>query len=204
MLWKHILIAFSTRSHFFAMKFVVFALSCCSMLNHVSLEDLPPPCFSEIYCYGRIIDSVMKNRIFNDSKTFVDLKLKNYPNETLKLFDEFMVKFNDKPTTDQLLEWVEENFDPTGSEMESWKPLDHKQNLQVYNRISDLKFKKFASDLNNIWIELSRKMKDEVKVSCRRINYRAIIADFLRSRTIPSCLQSFMFRTRLSSLAVDF
>lgn len=107
----------------------------------------------------------MVNHIFNDSKTFVDLKLKLTPNETLKLFDGFMNKVNNTPTKDQLHAWVEENFDPTGSELESWIPVDHKRNLEVYNRIRDKKFKKFASDLNDIWIELSRKMKDEVKVS---------------------------------------
>lgn len=107
----------------------------------------------------------MSNHIFNDSKTFVDLKLKKPPNETLKLFDEFMIKFNDKPTKDQLQDWVNTNFDPTGSELESWKPTDHKKNLEVFNRIKDKNFKKFASDLNDIWIELSRKMKEEVKVS---------------------------------------
>lgn len=107
----------------------------------------------------------MASHIYNDSKTFVDLKLKQAPNATLKSFDEFMVKVNNTPTKDLLEAWVDENFDPTGSELERWIPVDHKKNLEVYNRIRDKNFKKFASDLNDIWIELSRKMKDEVKVS---------------------------------------
>lgn len=114
----------------------------------------------------------MTNHLFNDSKTFVDLKLKRSPNETLKLFDDFMTKFNDKPTKDQLESWVKDNFDPEGSELEMWTPVDHKKNLEVYNRIKDKNFKKFASDLNDIWIELSRRMTDEVKVSsvCERLS----------------------------------
>lgn len=107
----------------------------------------------------------MKYHIFNDSKTYVDLKLKKAPNETLKNFDEFMLKFSNEPTKDQLQAWVEENFDPKGSELENWKPEDHKDSLEVQDRISDKNLKQFASDLNNVWIELSRKMKDEVKVS---------------------------------------
>lgn len=107
----------------------------------------------------------MSNHIFNDSKTYVDLKLKQPPEETLKLFDLFMAKFNNQPTKDQLQAWVEENFDPKGSELENWVPVDgNKQNIEVYNRIADKNFKQFAKDLNKIWVELSRKMKDEVKV----------------------------------------
>lgn len=155
------------------MNLALFAFACSVAFSLVlSAEDLPPPCFSEIYCYGRIIDSVMTNHLFNDSKTFVDLKLKRSPNETLKLFDDFMTKFNDKPTKDQLESWVKDNFDPEGSELEMWTPVDHKKNLEVYNRIKDKNFKKFASDLNDIWIELSRRMTDEVKVSsvCERFS----------------------------------
>lgn len=129
------------------------------------IGELPPPCFSEIYCYGRIIDIVMSKHIFNDSKTFVDLALKKPPNETLKSFDDFMLQVNNEPTTKQLELWVDINFNPKGSELEVWKPIDFKPKLEVFNRIKDESFKKFASDLNEIWIELSRKMKDEVKVS---------------------------------------
>lgn len=147
------------------MKLLLFVFACGVHVNSFVLEDLPPPCSSEIYCYGRIIDSVMSNHIFNDSKTYVDLKLKQPPEETLKLFDLFMAKFNNQPTKDQLQAWVEENFDPKGSELENWVPVDgNKQNIEVYNRIADKNFKQFAKDLNKIWVELSRKMKDEVKV----------------------------------------
>jgi alpha,alpha-trehalase len=132
-------------------------------------EDLPPPCPSEIYCHGRIIDAVMSKHIFNDSKIYVDLKLKKPPNETLKSFDDFMATVNNVPSQDQLQNWVESNFEPPGSELENHKPVDHKNNIELYNRISDKRFKKFASDLNDIWVELCRKMKVEVEVSSKTI-----------------------------------
>lgn len=147
------------------MKNLLFLFTCVAVNNLVLSEDSPPPCPSEIYCHGRIIDNVMKAHIFNDSKTFVDLKLKKTPKETLELFDAFMLKVSNTPTQDQLQAWVEENFDPTGSELENWEPVDHKTRIELYNKIADKNFKTFARDLNNIWLELSRKMKDEVKVS---------------------------------------
>jgi alpha,alpha-trehalase len=146
------------------MKFWCFLTWLCFVVSCHG-EDLPPPCASEIYCHGRLIDFVMKNRIFNDSKTYVDLKLKKSPDDTLKLFDEFMLNVNNTPSQDELQKWVENNFDPAGSELEPHKPEDHKDNIELYNRINDKNFKKFARDLNAIWIELCRKMKTEVEVS---------------------------------------
>ena len=110
----------------------------------------------------------MKLHIFKDSKTYVDLKLKQPPNVTLELFDNFMTKVGNQPNQDQLETWINENFDPPGTELENWTPLDHKTDIELYNRIEDKNLKKFASDLNNIWIELSRKMSNEVKVSWGR------------------------------------
>lgn len=107
----------------------------------------------------------MKAHIFNDSKTYVDLKLKKPPKDTLERFDEFMLKVDNQPTQNQLQAWVEDNFDPMGSELEHWEPIDQKTDIELYNKIADDNFKGFASDLNKIWSELSRKMKDEVKVS---------------------------------------
>lgn len=103
-------------------------------------------------------------RIFHDSKTFVDLKLKKPPNETLEAFNDFMDKFNGTPTENELKMWVDDNFDPAGSEMMKVNPEDFKPQPAVLNRIADVNYKKFASDLNYLWIELCRKIKDDVKV----------------------------------------
>jgi len=139
-------------------------------------EKLPPPCFSEIYCYGRVIDTVMKAHIFNDSKTYVDLKLKQPTAETLLSFDVFMTQVNSTPTKEQLQHWVDLSFDDKGSELEEWTPVDHKTDIAVIKRIRDPVFKQFAQSLNDIWLELSRKMKDEVKdeVSCSGLVFRRI------------------------------
>lgn len=102
-------------------------------------------------------------RIYNDSKTFVDMKLKQSPDETLKVFDEFMAKFTDRqPTKDELQEWVEQNFEERGTEFETWIPDDHTKSPAILNKIADKQLKAFAADLNGIWLELGRKMTKDV------------------------------------------
>jgi alpha,alpha-trehalase len=116
----------------------------------------------EIYCHGRLLDTVQMSRIFADSKHFVDMKLKVSPDETLKIFDDFMHKHNNAPTQDQIANWVNANFDPPGSEFEKWIPSDFKKNPKILDLIKDKDYRQFASDLNEIWLQLGRKMKKEV------------------------------------------
>lgn len=117
-----------------------------------------------MYCHGRLLETVQMSRIYNDSKTFVDMKLKQSPDITLKLFDDFMQKFTERqPTKDEIQEWVESNFDPRGSEFEAWIPDDFKKDPEILNKINDKALQKFAQDLNGIWLDLGRKMKKDVK-----------------------------------------
>lgn len=102
-------------------------------------------------------------RIYNDSKTFVDMKLKQSPDVTLVLFDEFMAKLNRAPTREEIKDWVEQNFEKSGTEFEKWIPDDYTKNPAILNKINDKEFRNFAQNLNNIWLELGRKMKKEVK-----------------------------------------
>ena len=41
-------------------------------------------------------------RVFNESKTFVDMKQRQPPNETLQLFEEFMAQTGRNPSRDQV------------------------------------------------------------------------------------------------------
>jgi alpha,alpha-trehalase len=102
-------------------------------------------------------------RIFDDSKTFVDMKMKESPEITLNLFDEFMKKHNNGPTRDDIKTWVNQTFEPRGSEFENWTPDDYKKNPAILSKIKDKEFRNFAQALNDIWLELGRKMKKEIK-----------------------------------------
>lgn len=118
----------------------------------------------EIFCHGKLLETVSMAHIYNDSKTFVDMKLRKSPDETLKLFNDFMAQhLNGTPSKDEMQAWVESNFDPSGSEFENWIPDDFTKTPEFLNRINDKDLKDFASNLNAIWLELGRKMKNDVK-----------------------------------------
>lgn len=102
-------------------------------------------------------------RIYEDSKTFVDMKLKRPPNETLQRFDEFMTKWHQKPDKFNVINFVNDNFEEAGLEFENWDPVDWTPNPRFVDRIKDDEFKKWCLTLNRIWKDLGRKMKAEVK-----------------------------------------
>ena len=42
-------------------------------------------CYSEIYCHGKLLETVQMSGLFRDSKTFVDMKLRYSPGECFDL-----------------------------------------------------------------------------------------------------------------------
>ncbi|XP_045488241.1 trehalase isoform X1 [Pieris rapae] len=126
-------------------------------------SNLPPTCDSTIYCHGPLLDTVQMAGLYNDSKTFVDMKMKFSPKITMDRFHEMMNRTGSRPTKADISEFVKANFDPEGSEFEEWKPTDWKDNPAFLEKIKDPLLHQWASDLNKLWLELGRKMKDEVK-----------------------------------------
>jgi len=66
---------------------------------------------SEVYCHGRLLHTVQMAQLFDDSKTFVDMKLKLKPTETIERFEDFMLQNNDQPTRKQIEEFVNDHFE---------------------------------------------------------------------------------------------
>lgn len=94
------------------------------------------------------------------------MKLRQSPAITLSKFNSFIAE-NATPSTTQIQAWVEENFEPRGTEFENWQPTDWVQSPAFLENIKDANFKNFASDLNALWLQLGRKMKNEVKVTIK-------------------------------------
>ncbi|KAE8743124.1 hypothetical protein FOCC_FOCC011288 [Frankliniella occidentalis] len=151
---------------------VIFMVLCvmAAMMMHSgsadsSKEVLPPPCDSNIYCYGKLLHTIQMASLYHDSKTFVDMKMKFTQNETLRLFEDMMSRSHDNPSRLDLERFVNETFDPPGSEFEFWDPSDWKQSPGFLKNISDPAFQEWAGDLNHLWKSLGRKMKEDVRIN---------------------------------------
>nr|ANC68249.1 membrane-bound trehalase [Cnaphalocrocis medinalis] len=126
-------------------------------------SGLPPICFSEIYCHGPLLDIVQMASLYNDSKTFVDMKIRVSPNVTMENFKALMRRSGPRPPREQIRAFVSENFDAEGAEFEEWEPDDWKKDPMFLKGIKDPLLLEWGSNLNALWRQLGRKMKAHVK-----------------------------------------
>lgn len=122
--------------------------------------DLPLSCDSKVYCHSDLLHHVMMKRVYEDSKTFVDLPMKHDPDTILAAFDKLLNKTND-PSKEQLKAFVDEHFS-SEDELEEWTPPDYSKNPAFLARIRDEKLRTFARNINDIWPTLGRKVKPVV------------------------------------------
>ncbi|XP_046683204.1 trehalase isoform X2 [Homalodisca vitripennis] len=128
-------------------------------------ERLPPTCPSDIYCTGPLLHVVQMASIYHDSKTFVDMKMKYSSNETLRIFEDLMKRTEQKPSRLEVELFVNETFEPAGSEFESWTPDDWIQQPRFLENIADPDLRQWGSKLNLLWNSLGRKMKEDVRIN---------------------------------------
>ncbi|KAH8254403.1 hypothetical protein KR032_009879 [Drosophila birchii] len=124
--------------------------------------DTDPFDSCQIYCTGDLLHTIQMAKLFADSKTFVDMKLNNPPAKTLADFEALMEAKNRTPSREDLKQFVDEYFSPKGTELEVWTPTDWKENPSFLDLIPDPDLKQWGMELNNIWRDLGRKMKDDV------------------------------------------
>lgn len=124
-------------------------------------EDTVPACDSPIYCQGDLLDIIQRMRLFNDSKTFVDMSLKQSPEEVLSAFNNLS-----KPISEaQGRKFVGDHFSGPGDEFQPWKPTDLPRMPAIMNHIKDPLLRGFAWDLCRTWKDLGRKIKIDVKLN---------------------------------------
>ncbi|XP_058810483.1 trehalase isoform X2 [Phymastichus coffea] len=120
---------------------------------------------NEVYCHGELLHTVQMASIYPDSKTFVDMKMRQESALTLQLFDELMQRSGGAPTRGQIERFLNESFEPAGSEFLSFDPPDWVAEPKFLRKVRDPELRKFGLDLNHIWKLLGRKMKDEVRAN---------------------------------------
>nr|XP_049699955.1 uncharacterized protein LOC110379190 [Helicoverpa armigera] len=123
--------------------------------------DLPLTCTKPVYCNSNLLHQIQMARLYNDSKTFVDLQMNFDENKTLTDFETFFNLHNKNPTKEQLMEFVNEYFS-NDNELEPWQPKDFSDNPAFLAKIKDDALREFGKGINNIWPLLARKVKAEV------------------------------------------
>ena len=126
-----------------------------------ALAQTQPSCDSKIYCQGDLLHTIQMAKPFEDSKTFVDMKLKHDGKTTLHNFAVFITNSNNNPTKEEVQQFVSDNFEE-GNEFEDWVPTDYTPNPKILSKIADAEIRNFASELVAIWPKLARKVKQEV------------------------------------------
>ncbi len=131
------------------------------------LNDVPnqPPCDSEIWGGGRLLDTIQRARLFPDSKTFVDLKLK-HPDTTVS---ENFKSIPAPQSKRELKKFIVENFSlEHEQEFDSWKPRDWVENPAFLNGVKDKALLHVGYEVNKLWKLLSRKCSEDLKENPNR------------------------------------
>lgn len=130
--------------------------------NYV-LSETEQSCASPIYCQGELLNTVQLAQlsIFNDSKQFVDMSLKNGVNETLASFNQLMASTNNAPSKQQLIDFVHDWFENV-NELEDWTPADYTASPAFLDRITRNDIAATARSVVAIWPSLGRKVAQEV------------------------------------------
>lgn len=85
---------------------ILFEFECCEL----SLDFVVFFISSEIYCRGDLLHTVQMAKLYNDSKTFVDMKMKRPPQHILDSFRDFMAENDNKPEKDKIRQFVNVSF----------------------------------------------------------------------------------------------
>ncbi|XP_069690503.1 trehalase-like [Periplaneta americana] len=132
-----------------------------TVLAGTAASRYPQSCNSPIYCYGDLLKTVQLAELYNDSKTFVDLKQKGNPEETLNKFETLMKNTEGMPNKDQVRDFVNDAFEDK-DELLMWTPEDWTEKPAMLQTIADSQFRDWASDINVLWKNLSRKTSKDV------------------------------------------
>ncbi|KAJ3624001.1 hypothetical protein MTP99_017659 [Tenebrio molitor] len=119
-------------------------------------------CKSLIYCQGDLLRVVQMAGIFKDSKTFVDMSLIGTTERTLKNFERMMTKTQGTPSKNDVIEFIQRNFQASHNELENWYPTDYQVNPPFLRKIKEVRIRNFAKKLLDLWPNLGRKVKPEV------------------------------------------
>ena len=146
-----------------ALELLVCTFISLAMLPDASSGELLA-CANSIFCHGDILHAVQMAKIFDDAKTFVDMRMR-YTQEHIQ--NNFKA-LGAKPTKAQLDTFVEQNFDEAGNDLEQFNPKDWVEHPRNLKRIKDKTLRSWAYDLNKLWKSLGRTVSADARKHSER------------------------------------
>lgn len=86
-----------------------------------------------------MLDDVQSCRLFPDSKTFVDLKLKNNETDILAAYAVLKNQTGTPVPRDKMLDFITSNFEECN--LHEWIPSDFKENPIIVDTVQDSSYK---------------------------------------------------------------
>ena len=144
-------------------KIIAFFLTFYSFYSIASTSERYA-CDNRIFCQGEILHKIQMAKIFDDAKTFVDMRMKYDLVDIERNFSAIGMK----PTFEELKTFVTMNFSPAGDDLERFIPKDWVEKPERLNKIQDKILRNWAYDLNGLWKELGRNITSEARQHSQR------------------------------------
>ena len=125
-------------------------------LTVLTSSQTVPPCSSQVYCHGELLDTIQRLDMFEESKYFVDMGLKTSEEIIVKAFNQ--LNSAQKKNSSFMFNWVNENFNEPGFEFVD-VAFTIEDNPPFLELIKDETYKKWAHDLYKIWPLMGRGVK---------------------------------------------
>ncbi|KAJ8664616.1 hypothetical protein QAD02_006278 [Eretmocerus hayati] len=119
-------------------------------------------CTSKIYCNGELLKTIQLSGMFVDSKSFVDLQIRNDVETTLENFEALMRYTDRKPSRGQLEQFVNDYFiyhnGLINTTLPDWTPIP-----RLAGRVQNIAYREWVLTLNELWKGLARRIDPDVK-----------------------------------------
>ena len=131
----------------------------CAEDVKAGIEGIGPYAFSP-----SILAAVQAAKIFADCKDFVDSPLLVSPDEAWRRWE----ALKEPPSLEELKLFVNSTFGPPGGELTMWHPPDHKASPPLLARLPAGPAREWAAKLNDMWIQLGRRVDSAVLAAPER------------------------------------
>lgn len=134
---------------------------------------------SEIYCHGELLHDVQTSGVFGDGTVFVEKRLLYSEKEVVEKYKKLKQKLRRTPSVQQLRKFVDENF--ANDSLPACDFPDFTRNPSILKKTDKAVYKKWLTDLNEIWLQLGGRLHEDVKKYPERHSYLYIPNRFVKA-----------------------